>query len=118
MWLLDANMDVHLVRVLSERGVACESAIPRGWRELSNGQLVMKAEEAGFDCILTHDKLFAESARRTLPLAPHFSIVVVRLPQSPWRDYIRQFRTAWDLRPQAATVAALEPLTPLRFIPE
>jgi hypothetical protein len=37
MWLLDANMDVHLLNVLSEFGIPCESAIHKDWRELTNG---------------------------------------------------------------------------------
>ncbi len=107
MWLLDANMDVHLLGVLREWGIRCESAIHRGWQELTNGQLVLAAVEAGFTCILTHDKLFAESSSQTLPLAPGLAIVVVRLSQKPWRDYILQFRTAWELQPIAPTPGAV-----------
>jgi predicted nuclease of predicted toxin-antitoxin system len=101
MWLLDANMDVHLLGVLSELGIRCESAIRKDWRELTNGELVSAAAKAGFTCILTHDKLFAESASRSLPSAPHLSIIVVHLPQRPWREYIRQFRIAWEKQPMA-----------------
>jgi len=99
MWLLDANMDVHLLSLFSELGIPCESAINRGWQKLPNGQLILAAQSAGFTCILTHDRLFAESASRTLPLAPNFSIVIVRLPQTPWRDHIRQFQAAWHRQP-------------------
>lgn len=45
MWLLDANMDVHLVAVLADLGVQCETAAARGWKALSNGQLVASAGE-------------------------------------------------------------------------
>ena len=31
MWLLDANMDVHLYLLLAELGVKAESAAFRGW---------------------------------------------------------------------------------------
>ena len=31
MWLLDANMDVHLVSVLADFGVLAEAASRRGW---------------------------------------------------------------------------------------
>jgi predicted nuclease of predicted toxin-antitoxin system len=103
MWLLDANMDVHLLGVFSELGIPCESAIDKGWRELTNGQLVSAAAEAGFTCILTHDRLFAESARQTLPMLPDLSIIVVRLTQRPWREYVRQFRLAWEKQPIAPT---------------
>jgi predicted nuclease of predicted toxin-antitoxin system len=100
MWLLDANMDVHLLNVLSELRIPCESAIRRGWQELSNGDLILAAVEAGFTCILTKDRLFAESSNRTMG-APCLAIIVVNLPQGPWRDYVRQFRTAWDEHPIA-----------------
>jgi hypothetical protein len=99
MWLLDANMDVHLLDVFSELGIPCESAIHRGWRELANGQLIKAAIEAGFTCILTKDRLFAESANRSLVQAPHFSIIIVCMPQVPWRKYVRQFRDEWGKRP-------------------
>jgi hypothetical protein len=99
MWLLDANMDVHLPGVFSELGIPCESAIDKGWRELTNGQLVSAAADAGFTCILTQDRLFAESARQILPISPDLSIIVVRLAQRPWREYIRQFRLAWEKQP-------------------
>jgi hypothetical protein len=49
MWLLDANMDVHLRSVLSELGFASETAADRGWKALSNGQLVAAAVVGGFD---------------------------------------------------------------------
>jgi hypothetical protein len=35
MWLLDANMDVHLVAVLAELGVSSATAGSRGWKALS-----------------------------------------------------------------------------------
>jgi hypothetical protein len=99
MWLLDANMDVHLLDALSEFGIGCHSAIHRGWGNLSNGQLVSAAMEAGFTCLLTNDRLFAESARDALQLALRLSIVVVHLPQTPWCEYLRQFRAAWAKQP-------------------
>jgi len=99
MWLLDANMDVHILDVLSEVGVPCESAIRRGWRELANGDLVSAASEAGFTCLLTHDRLFAESAAAGLKSAPDFTIIAVHLPQKPWRAYVAQFREAWAREP-------------------
>ncbi len=42
MWLLDANMDVHLVTLLNLEG-AC------------NGALVTEAVNAGFNCLLTRN---------------------------------------------------------------
>jgi hypothetical protein len=96
MWLLDANMDVHVLGLLAELGISCESAIHRGWRNLANGDLVSAASQVGFTCLLTHDRLFGESAGASLKAAPNFSIVVVRLSQRPWREYIQQFREAWS----------------------
>ena len=62
MWLLDANMDVHLTSVLTGLGISCETAGSRGWKTLSNGDLVKAAMDAGFGCMLTRDRLFGESA--------------------------------------------------------
>jgi hypothetical protein len=66
MWLLDANMDVHLLDVLRGLGVAAETAKRRGWQALKNGDLVTVAVQSGFTCILTQDRLFAESAASSL----------------------------------------------------
>jgi hypothetical protein len=43
MWLLDANMDVHLAGVLQEMGIECDTAANRGWKTLTNGDLVAHA---------------------------------------------------------------------------
>jgi hypothetical protein len=43
MWLLDPNIDVHLVQMLNELGVSCDTAVNRGWKALSNGELVSAA---------------------------------------------------------------------------
>jgi len=107
MWLLDANMDVHTLDVFSELGIACESAIHRGWRALANGDLVSAALEAGFTCLLTHDRLFAQSAVASLKASPNFSIVVVHMPQRPWREYIPQFREAWAREPIVPTAGSV-----------
>ena len=47
MWLLDANVDVHLVALLTEFGIQSETAASRGWKDLSNGELVAAAVAAG-----------------------------------------------------------------------
>jgi predicted nuclease of predicted toxin-antitoxin system len=98
VWLLDANMDVHLLSLLRELGVSCDAASRRGWAALENGDLTAAAA-AGFRCILTQDKLFAESARAALAAVPEFSVVLVRLPQRRWREYGEQFRQAWQAIP-------------------
>jgi hypothetical protein len=99
MWLLDANMDVHLRSVLSELGVASETAAARGWKALSNGQLVAAAVEGGFDCLLTRDRLFGESASRALRVYSTFAVILVNLPQQRWPEYRLQFLKAWAFGP-------------------
>ena len=95
MWLLDANMDVHLISLFAEFGIPCEAATHRGWGGLANGELMAVANESGFTCILTQDRLFAQSAKKAIEETRGMAIVLVRLPQKPWREYIEQFRRAW-----------------------
>jgi hypothetical protein len=99
MWLLDANMDVHLVAVLAEYGIRCDTAGNRGWKALSNGDLVATAAAAGLHCLLTRDQLFGESASRALKSFPQFAVVVVDLPQQPWQQYQERFIAAWTASP-------------------
>ena len=95
MWLLDANMDVHLVAVLGDYGITSDTAASRGWKALSNGDLVAEAVAAWFDCLLTQDRLFGESASRALRSFPRFAVVVVCLPQQHWRPYRDRFMAGW-----------------------
>lgn len=107
MWLLDANMDVHLVSVLKEFGIACDTAGNRGWKSLKNGDLVTAAVTDGFLCLLTRDRLFGESASRALKAFPQFAVVVVDVPQEPWDQYREQFIAFWargPIRPVAGQV--------------
>jgi hypothetical protein len=99
MWLLDANMDVHLVSVLTGFSVSCDTAGKRGWKALSNGDLVSAAVDTGFRCLLTRDQLFGESASRALKLFPQFAVVVVNVPQRPWPQYREQFLQLWREHP-------------------
>jgi len=99
MWLLDANMDVHLTSVLAEFGIASECAAAKGWNVLSNGQLVTAAVEGGFDCLLTRDRLFAESASRALRLHSNFAVILINLPQQRWPEYRQAFLRAWASSP-------------------
>ncbi len=99
MWLLDANIDVHLYSLLRELGVSTESAAFRGWKALENGQLVSAAVASGFDCLLTRDSLFGESASKALKQFPGFAIVVVTLPQQPWAAYKVSFLNQWHVQP-------------------
>jgi predicted nuclease of predicted toxin-antitoxin system len=99
MWLLDVNTDVRLVEVLAEFGIKAETAASRGWRELSNGELVRATATAGFTCLVTRDELFMQSAARTLKLYPEFAIVLLRLPQMRRQTFIAAFRTSWASEP-------------------
>ena len=99
MWLLDANMDVHLVDLLSHFGVNSDTAANRGWKALSNGQLVAAAVTQGFACLLTRDQLFAESAAKALRLHQSFGVVLVNLPQQRWPAYREHFLCAWRVSP-------------------
>jgi len=99
MWLLDANMDVHLTAVLADLGLSSATAASRGWSALANGDLVATAAAAGFECLLTRDQLFAQSASRALRKYPAFAVVVVDMPQQPWQQYRARFLAAWTASP-------------------
>jgi hypothetical protein len=62
---LDANIDVHLVPVLAGFDISCATAGKRGWKGMSNGDLVRATVESGFRCLLTRDQL----ERPTEPVA-------------------------------------------------
>lgn len=99
MWLLDANVDVHLAFLLSQFGIRCETAASRGWKALANGNLVAAAVADGFDCILTRDQAFGESAARSLRSYPEFALVVLSLAQKPWPQYRQSSLEAWAVAP-------------------
>jgi hypothetical protein len=96
MWLLDANMPVQLVALLSDLGIEADSAIARGWNTLSNGNLVRAAVQANFAVRLTRDRLFAESAASALKANSEFFIVRVTLRQLRAGPFLQEFRTAWQ----------------------
>ena len=73
MWLLDVNMPKKVASLLAGFGIQAHCAGDRGWGDLTNGALVEAAVQAGFQCLLTRDRLFSESAARALkrfPTAP------------------------------------------------
>ncbi len=72
---------------------------PRGWKTLSNGELVATAFAEGFRCLLTRDQLFGESASRALKSFPEFVVVVITLPQQRWPEYRERFLEAWAASP-------------------
>ncbi|HWF11264.1 MAG TPA: hypothetical protein VG297_22495, partial [Bryobacteraceae bacterium] len=91
MWLLDANLDVHLVELLKAHSINSNTAENRGWKALRNGELIAAAVDAGFDALLTRDHLFAESAARIWRLQPKFAIVVVDIPNYHPNGILRHF---------------------------
>jgi predicted nuclease of predicted toxin-antitoxin system len=96
MWLLDANMPVQLVALLTELGVESDSAVARGWNTLSNGRLVTAAADAKFTVLLTRDRLFGEAASGALGTYPDFCVVRVTLPQLRATPFLSAFRAAWQ----------------------
>jgi predicted nuclease of predicted toxin-antitoxin system len=88
-WLLDVNVPAQLVSTLSGFGVEAEIAIGRGWKELTNGRLLEAASKAGFSAILTRDRLFGQSAAKSLKLFPTIALVVVTLPQARAPEFLR-----------------------------
>ena len=90
---------MHLKPLLSQFGIACDTAANRGWKALENGNLVTAAVAAGFDCILTRDQAFAESATRALLSHREFALVILRLAQRPWPQYRQAFLESWSLSP-------------------
>lgn len=99
MWLLDVNMPKKLAQLLGEFGIESYSADDKGWGGMTNGILVEAAVNAGFDCILTRDRLFGESAARALKRFPAFSVVLVTIPQLRGSAFLEQFRRAWERSP-------------------
>jgi hypothetical protein len=99
MWLLDANVDVHLAPLLKQWGVPCDTAAARGWKALSNGELGAAAYAEGFRCLLTRDQLFAETASQALKSFPQCAVVVIALPQQRQPEYRRRFLEAWAASP-------------------
>jgi hypothetical protein len=99
MWLLDVNMPKKVGLVLGRLGIEAQSADDNGWGGLSNGALVEAAVEAGFQCVLTRDRLFSESAARTLKRFPSFCVVLVTIPQLHGAEFLEHFRSAWNQNP-------------------
>jgi Domain of unknown function (DUF5615) len=95
MWLLDVNLPKKIAGLLGEFGITAESADDRGWGGLTNGALVEAAQQAGFQCILTRDRLFSESAARALKRFPQFCVVLVTIPQLRGPEFLEEFRSAW-----------------------
>jgi hypothetical protein len=74
---------------------------------LTNGALVEAAVKAGFECVLTRDRLFGESAARTLKRFPNFCVVLVTIPQLRGAEFLEHFCSAWGKSPIEPTAGNL-----------
>jgi predicted nuclease of predicted toxin-antitoxin system len=93
-WLLDANVRQQAIGVLAEFGVDAGHSTRRGWGHLKNGEFVEAAVAAGFDCVLTRDRQFAESATKALRRFPAFSVVLLGFPQLRKEAFVLALRAA------------------------
>lgn len=96
MWLLDEGLPISLYKLLQELDVKVETVEFRSWKGLRNGNLVSAAAEAGFICILTKDRLFAQDAKKSLSIYSHMSVVLIDLPQQPREQYLKNFKDHWS----------------------
>ena len=99
MWLLDVNMPLPLQTALRDLGIPSSGAAQHGWGTLSNGRLVEAAVAKGFDCLLTRDRLFDQSAASSLKTFPTFAVVLITLPQRKADFFLEAFRDAWEHAP-------------------
>lgn len=102
MWLLDKNVPIQLVGLLGDVGIDAVTADAKGWGALKNGELVAAAAADGISCILTRDRLFVESAGRTLRFHSNLSIVLLTLTQSRAPVFLKAFAEAWSTLPLRA----------------
>ncbi|MCI0627745.1 MAG: DUF5615 family PIN-like protein [Acidobacteria bacterium] len=96
MWLLDVNVPAILAAFLSRRGIACARTDRQGWTHLKNSDLVEAAVQQEFQCLLTRDKLFGESAARSLKRHPGFAVVLLSLRQGREHEYLAAFEKQWE----------------------
>lgn len=99
MWLLDVNVPAALTRTLRDYGITAETAVSRGWRELTNGALARVAAQAAFRVVLTRDRGFGVSVGPILEALSDLAIVIVTLPQVREIEYLAAFETAWQRSP-------------------
>jgi len=96
MWLLDVNVPSKVAAFLSKRGIVCARTDRQGWTHLKNSELVEAAVEQGFECLLTRDKMFGESAARSLRRHTRFAVVLLSLRQARELEYLAEFEKQWD----------------------
>jgi len=99
MWLLDHNIPHKLREVLDKLGIKSETAYYRKWDSLENGDLVKVAVESGFTAILSRDRLFQKSAKKTLSKFPMLALVLINIDQNDAETYCRNFEEAWKRNP-------------------
>jgi predicted nuclease of predicted toxin-antitoxin system len=95
MWLLDVNVPSKVAAFLSRRGIVCVRTDRQGWSHLKNSELVEAAVQQGFQCLLTRDKMFGESAARSLRRHPKFAVVLLSLRQAKELEYLAEFEKRW-----------------------
>jgi predicted nuclease of predicted toxin-antitoxin system len=95
MWLLDVNLPNGLLPLLQSLGISCDTTIRRGWRGLTNGELVRAAYDGGFRVILTRDRDFGGTAGSVLMRLPDLAVVVVTIPQAREAAYLEAFEARW-----------------------
>ena len=107
MWRLDVNLPTAPSRLLHSYGITAETTAARGWRELTNGDLVHAASREGFSALLTRDRAFGTVAGGALAMLPDLAIVIVLLPQAREAAYLSAFDVAWQrqhIRPIPGTI--------------
>ena len=98
-WVTDINVPIKVCGYLKESGIECVSAIDHDWGLLINGELVAKAVENGYTVLLTQDRLFFDSAAKSLKKNPAFSIVLLTIPQCKSQLYVEKFKTEYSNHP-------------------
>jgi hypothetical protein len=97
--LLDENVPIDVLPILRAAQHEAESVNFIGWKGLSNGVLLARAQ-AGFDLFLTRDKDFdVEQIEGFVTL--RFGIVLLAIPQQRGPDYAAAFAKLWPANPEA-----------------
>ena len=90
--LFDQGIPAPLISFLA--GHTVTKAKDMGWNELTNGELLAAAEEAGFDVLVTTDKNMVAQQNLT-----NRGLAIVALGNSQWRivqRYVRKVSAAVD----------------------
>jgi predicted nuclease of predicted toxin-antitoxin system len=106
-WLLDHNLPKQLAEFLRTKGIECSWTSAEGWQTLANGALVRAASDAGYVCLLTNDRKFANAAGNALTKNPSFSVIEITIPQAPKVEFLNAITIAWaeaPIEPQSSKV--------------